>query len=150
MPVEASSDAIGHMSLDETRDLLIISVPDYLQVYIVDAKTLTLLHIIDVEGQDIADTGGPGYLQSFMHEASGTLMVYNGKSGKLSVYDGTKSFERTQHVTANNKFLKDFPYGTYMDQVKGVLYLGNEGYAVNGKRRRLTSQATWWHSTMMS
>jgi len=134
LPVsEASSDAIGHMSLDETRDLLIISVPEYMEVYLVDASSLELLHIIEVSGEGPGDSGGPGFLQSFMHESSGTLIVYDGKGKVLNYYDGTDSFSLSSSVPINfNKGITDFSYGLFMDQVNSVLYVGNTAYDLNG------------------
>ncbi len=125
-------DAIGDMTHDVTRDVLYPVVPEQHLVLAVDAETGVEVRRIRIDDDWTAreyDQSGPGRLIVGVYEPNATLFVYASEVQRLYVYDGLDEFSLKATVQVEGETgLEDFPYGMYVDQFFGKLYLGSKIY----------------------
>ncbi|MFA6436060.1 MAG: hypothetical protein WCW30_02915, partial [Candidatus Gracilibacteria bacterium] len=132
---DGSTDAVGDMAYDYTRDIVYASIPEQNIVMVLDAASGSVIKKIEIEDYltegTYADLNGPAQLVLGTYEPLAKLLVYVKEVHTLFVYDGLNDFslEKTINVDTDSDpisrvALENFPYGMEVDQTYDKIYLG--------------------------
>jgi len=131
---DGSTDGIGDMAYDYTRDIAYTAIPEQnvvLAVDMVSGETIKVIQVEDyLDGGNYADVGGPGVLIVATYEPTAKLFVYANKVSKIYVYDGLTGFTLINTIDVGDitRDTKNFPYSLVVDQMYDRIYIGSKIY----------------------
>lgn len=132
---DGSTDGIGSMAYDYTRDIIYTAIPEQNVVVSMDAGSGEVIEVLNVydylDGMDTSYSTlqGPANLTAVVYEETGKLFVYAPTAGNIYVYD---NYELVSSIpVAKSDGTYNFPYSFEMDQENGHLYVGSDYYDAN-------------------
>lgn len=135
LPVpDGSTDAVGDMTYDNTRNVAYVAIPEQNVVVAVDLVTGETIQVVEVEDYltegTYGELGGPGELVVATYEPTAKLFVYAKQVSQIFVYDGLNDFALvgTINVSKTGNEKENFPYALVVDQAHDRLYIGSNIY----------------------
>jgi DNA-binding beta-propeller fold protein YncE len=120
-----TSDAIGDLAYDSRHQIFYIVVPEknLIQALNINGEAIKTITLEEENPESLA---GAGTIVAGVYEPNNLLYVYISSSSTVYVYDGTNNYELLEQISINSQEeLKSYPYGIYVDNEKGRVYVSN-------------------------